>query len=420
MKKFRDKRVAILAILLVAVILRVGLNIAKEKAFSRGVFPLPKGVYRLKNSDGVWYNETARAFLNGEGIMSLDQKVLGEHNFYAWNDLKKVEGSYYAHKAVAPLYPLFLALCYSIGGFNIFSYFVPQLILGSLTCAFIYLLAEEIFNRKIALLAGLAVAFYPDLIFWVRCVRVETLFIFFLALGFLFLIKGNTQGDILFVFIGAVAFGLACLTRITFIPFVPILFFWQAIFFKNDGKRNIKAAFLMSLLIVLMLFPWCMRNFLVFGKFTPFSDEVYAFLVKPHSISTIESEHYYLQTHSLLLRLAGFIKDNPGKYFIGFLKNFAAFWSPITPFMRPLAKVYKFLTWILVFPVAFFGMIASRRRWERSGILIIFIFYYALLHAASFVDRGLVYRYPIQPFLCVFAAYGFWVICKEIVRKKHI
>jgi len=420
MKRFCNRRITIFIIFFVAVILRIGLNIVKEEVFFRRTFLLSKDAYRVKSSDGVWYSETARAFLNGKGIMSLSQDVLKKRNFYAWNDLKKVEGSYYAHKAVAPLYPLFLALCYCIGGFNTFSYFIPQLILGSLTCVLIYLLAEEIFNRKVALLAGFAATFYPDLIFWVNFVRVETLFIFFLVLGFLFLAKANSQGNIFFVFISSVVFGLACLTRITFIPFIPILFFWQAIFFKNGNKRNIKAAFLIVLLIVLMLFPWCMRNFLVFGKFTPFSDEVYTFLVKPDSLSMIESERYYLRANSLPLRLAGLIKDNPGEYLMSFFKNFVAFWSPVTPFMQPLAKVYKFLTWVLVFPLAFFGIVVSRRKWEKSGILIVFIFYHALLHAASFVDGGLVYRYPIQPFLCIFAAYGFWVIYKEIVRRKHI
>ena len=121
---------------------------------------------------------------------------------------------------------------------------------------------------------------------------------------------------------------------------------------------------------------------------------------------------------SLISKLVLFIKNNPREYGYFFIKHLIRFWSPLTAPMMTGAKLYKSLTWVLIFPLAFWGMFISRRFWNKAGLLIAFIFCYSLLHAASYVDTGLVYRYPIQPFLCIFAAYGLWRIYHRVKINK--
>jgi 4-amino-4-deoxy-L-arabinose transferase-like glycosyltransferase len=309
-------------------------------------------------------------------------------------------------------------MCYYVGGFNTLSYLIPQLILSALTCVFIYLLAKCIFDERVAFIAGIAAALYPDLIFWAYKIRVETFFIFLLTAGFLFLVSGNVYKKLHLVCAGGVFFGLACLTRITLIPFIPALFIWEMIFYGSDWRENFKAAIFTVLIITLLLFPWCMRNFVVFGEFTPFTSETKAVLLgaeKPESYA--ECYRYSKLYKSATLRTAMFIKDNIGEYMVLSARRYFKFWSPCTFKMKKLAQIYKSLIWIILFPAAFYGMISSMKRWNAAGLLIVFILYYSLLHAGSFVDDGLVYRYPIQPFICIFAAHGFITLSSKICNN---
>ena len=119
------------------------------------------------------------------------------------------------------------------------------------------------------------------------------------------------------------------------------------------------------------------------------------------------------------LWLKGIFRD-PGHFLLKSGQRLLQYLSPFTDAMRDQAKLYKLITWIIVFPMSFVGISVSiRRNWRGSGLLILFIFYYVLLHSLSYVDDGLVYRYPIQPFLCIFAAYGYWFFYQKST-KRHI
>lgn len=415
----------LLIIFIVAMVLRVGLNVARQELFFHKPFLL-SDILEDKfddrtRCDSLWYNFAAKGFLAGRGILSIPVDIVDWKNekvglnFMKW---KVIDGKYVIHKYIPPLYPLFLAFCYFIGGFNTLAYFIPQLILSSLTCVLIYLITSELFNKMVTLFAGFLVAFNLDLIFWASFVRTETLFIFLLALHFLLLIKGNSRRNFLLIYLSAVIFGLACLTRITLIPFLPILFFWQVCFFSKNRKESFKVALLMVLIIAAVLLPWGLRNYIVFGEFNIFSEEsgiLVQSVANGEQYKDIAINKEYDSNNSLILKILVFIKDNFKVYLISCWHRFVLFWSPFTYAMRPLAKVYKGLSWFMLFPAAFWGMIISRNKGKRgTGLIIIFIFYHALLHTASFVDLGLVYRYPIQPFLCIFAAYTFYELYKRI------
>lgn len=412
---FKNEKNILIVIFLVAFFLRIGGNIITQKVFFHEPFLFfGNNFHESLVNDEVWYDLSAMGFINGKGL-SLDFKKIFVEKAAAWIEIKPIDGIYSAHKAVPPLYPLFLALCYFIGGENTLSYFIPQVILSSLTCLLIFLLAKEIFNTKAAILAGFASALYPDLILWTHKVHSENLFNFLLVLGFLLILRGNIKNNIFLISIGAVSFGLASLTRIVFLPFIPFLVIWQALFFrKKDANRKPLIAILVLFIIILIILPWCMRNFIVFGKFTPISDDAYTFLMPTdHSNDTSNVEHYFKLNNSFVSRGIGFIKDHPKEYVLSSLRRFIIFWSPYTKQMKKIAKVYKTITWVIIFPLALWGLFLGSKNWNKTGLMIIFILFYSLIHAASFVDSGLLYRYPIQPFLCIFASYAFWSVIKK-------
>ena len=432
-KKIRLKRnIILLVIFMVAMVLRMGLNVARQEIFFKTPFLLSGDQFlkgRLQSddrlaSDAAMYIYSAKGFLNGKGIVGMNREAGPlptqdyKKPFSGYIDIEKVDEDHYVHKQVPPLYPLFLSICFLIGGFNTLAYFIPQLILSCLTCLLIYLISEQIFNKTVALLAGFAVAFYPDLIFWSSFARTETLFIFLFVLGFLLLIKGNSLKNLPLIYTSAVVFGLACLTRVTFTPFLIILLFWLLHSFSKRKREGLKVVFLFGLIVFAVLLPWGIRNYVLFGEFTVLSEEsgiLIGTTENKEQYSEVEINRGYNSHASLFLKIPVFIKDNFKVYLKSCWRRFLIFWSPFTKGMKPLAKVYKGITWLIIFPAAFCGMIISRKkRSYESSLIIIFIIYHSLLHTASFADLGLIYRYPIQPFLCIFAAYTFCEIYRSI------
>ncbi len=422
LKIFKTKTFVLLLLFFVALTLRFSLNIARQELLFHKPFfsPIDHSDDRTA-SDAVWYITAAKAFLNGKGILSMDRRVVSwdpQNYFYNSGAWKQIDDNYFAHKFVPPLYPLFLAFCFYIGGFHLFAYFIPQIILSSLTCVFIYLISEEIFNKTAAFFAGLSMAFYPDLIFWASFARTETLFMFFLAFGFLLLLKGNSQKNLFLIYSSAIIFGLAFLTRVTLTIFLPILILWQAFSFSNDRKESLKVAILMALIISIIILPWGIRNYTVFGKFTVLSDEsglLTDSIENGERFKDVLINKGYTAYDGTVLKTFVFIKDNPKLFLTSCGPRFLTFWSPFTDAMKPLAKLYKGITWLIIIPAAFWGMIITQKKWKKgTEIIVIFIFCHASLHILSFVDFGLVYRYPIQPFLCIFAGYTFYQIFKHL------
>jgi len=407
----------LIIIFLAAVALRVVGNAAREKLlFSKPLLLSSDAYYNTMRNDARWYDAAARGILQGRGVISMEEKREPADSLPAWFDIKRIGDSYYLHRLNPPLYPLFLALCYLIAGANTLAYFIPQVIISSLTCVLIFLLVREFSDQRPALLAGLMVAFYPDLIFWSYQVLTETLFIFLLALGFLLLLKGNRKDSMPLVVACGAVFGMASLTRVTFIPFIPILFLWQA-FFTEGGKRKAFArAFVIIVMIGLILLPWALRNYAAFGKFTALTEEAGIVLFVDREDFSV-SDVYYTGDRSHAAATLVYIRDHIGEYSATFFRQLATFWGPFTGAMRDSAKLYKGLTWLLVFPLSFLGMVLLWIRKRTARILVVFVIYYSLLHAASYVDKALIYRYPIQPFLCIFAAYGFWMIYDRFFQK---
>ncbi len=91
--------------------------------------------------DSKVYDETARAFVKGQGMGS---------NFF-WQPF---------------FYQFFLSVVYFFRDCSIVYAKVIQVMLGALTCALTYRLGEKIFGRQIGIIAGLITAFYGPMFFY--------------------------------------------------------------------------------------------------------------------------------------------------------------------------------------------------------------------------------------------------------------
>ncbi|MCX5701707.1 MAG: glycosyltransferase family 39 protein, partial [Candidatus Omnitrophica bacterium] len=106
-----------------------------------------------------------------------------------------------------PLYAYFLAFLFQLFGENILLIYSLQFILGALNCIFIYIIAREIFDRRIGFVAGLLCAWYGLFVFYEGLLIYTGLSLFLNSLLFLFIlnIKDNPGRKNLFwigIFLG--------------------------------------------------------------------------------------------------------------------------------------------------------------------------------------------------------------------------
>jgi len=162
-----------------------------------------------------------------------------------------------------PLYPLFLSGVYFIFGHNYDAVRLIQIILFALTAVLVFLFSKKLFNRRIAVYAGLLAAlFYPLANYSGRLYR-EVLFAFLSVLLIYCLSQIYfSQRKKWFVFSG-IALGLMMLTNAVtyFLPLVitgNFLIIYRKRFFSKQMLVSF-SLFILSLIIVFS--PWLIRNY---------------------------------------------------------------------------------------------------------------------------------------------------------------
>lgn len=124
-----------------------------------------------------------------------------------------------------PLYPLFVAACYAVGGIVVLQ--VAQIALGAATASLVALLSKRLYaSRQSVWAAGIISAFYPWFLPFVGGLASETLFSFLAVAAFLLVrasADGPTSGRILG---GGIALGIASLARSNILVCAPFLALW--------------------------------------------------------------------------------------------------------------------------------------------------------------------------------------------------
>ncbi len=188
---------------------------------------------------------------------------------------------------MSPLYPYFLAGLYRLFGRDLLIVRIVQSLVGAGSATLVYLLALDLFDKRVAMIAGLLTACYGALIFYDGSVVMTPLLVFLNIAALTVLVKADGRGSgVLFVLSGALL-GLAGIGRAAALLFVPLALWWIAfgpprgvaapaatggngmvrgVWWKGGGFRN-AALFLAGVLILLA--PVTIRNMVVSGEFIP-------------------------------------------------------------------------------------------------------------------------------------------------------
>ena len=160
-----------------------------------------------------------------------------------------------------PLYPMFMAAIWRVAGaHNVAAVRVAQLALVALTLWLVYRVATQAFDRGTALLAALALACYPSLLFSGVLLLTETLFTALVA-AFLYACVALMLRPSSPAALGAgVTLGAAALTRSVLWPFPLVLVPFLAFTLRVGGRERLKLCGLVLAGFALVVAPWSIRN----------------------------------------------------------------------------------------------------------------------------------------------------------------
>jgi 4-amino-4-deoxy-L-arabinose transferase-like glycosyltransferase len=206
-----------------------------------------------------WIGSDAKDFIN------IANNLLHGHGFS-----RAYEAPFIPDASRTPLYPLFLAGVYSLFG-TYFAAIVIQAVLSSaLPVLFVRIAKLYTARRSLLIIGGLVVALELHVLYYTTFYASEALSIPLLTWGlyeFLLLLRHETYRS---VRVGAVAvlFALATLARpiTVYLPLAVLpLFAWRG-YVRHKIVSNLKVFAVLTVLFFIVLSPWVIRNYTIFGK----------------------------------------------------------------------------------------------------------------------------------------------------------
>jgi 4-amino-4-deoxy-L-arabinose transferase-like glycosyltransferase len=367
-------------------------------------------------------------------------------------NLLEGRGFYYDHFQTryyggeAPGYSILCYLTYRIFGHHQVLVLLAQILAASFLALPVFLIARRIFNERIAILAAFLAAFHPPMIIY-SATKLHTMpvysLLFALLIWSLLLLKDSSS--LKHVFFAGIVAGLTVLFRVTTVLLLFLGLIWCYAFSVQESKRKLRSTAVILAILFLMLLPWGIRNYKVFGRplllqtnkweslyygNAPASDgslygawgvpiEKMPDQFPPEIFKMNEiGQGEYLKKMTLDL-----FRSNP-KAFIGrvFRKMFY-FWyfSPYQGSLYPASwmRWYKAYYLLIFFP-AVYSIVYNlffRRGGGRADILLVVLFLLAIMcaHSLYFVESR--HRWSVEPLLLIFTANGFFML-KDILFKR--
>ncbi|UCC45083.1 MAG: glycosyltransferase family 39 protein, partial [Candidatus Zixiibacteriota bacterium] len=181
------------------------------------------------------------------------------------------EGAYFR----APLYPYFLAFLAWITSGSILASKILQVLLSGGTAWLLYRLAEHLFNRSTAIIAGRAYALYGTLVFYETMLLIPSLFLLLTIWGMYRVVIHRDSASWRTWLITGIIFGLAALSRPNILLVIPFLLLWMYLA-TSPGTRwlnRVRLPAVMAAGVLLIIAPVTLRNAIVTTDFILISSQ---------------------------------------------------------------------------------------------------------------------------------------------------
>ncbi len=328
-----------------------------------------------------------------------------------------------------PLYPYLIAGIFHIFGMysraSAFVLLTINSIFSALTCIPIFLIARRIFSEKVAVGSAWTWALLPYVISWcVRLVWETSVSAFLLAVIFwLTLTLEESDGLKRWLWFGAL-WAIAALNSVVLLSFLPASGLWAWYRRAKRGKPSLAGVALASMIFVVCIAPWLIRNYRTLGKFIFIRDNFGAELRLGNGNgadgSWMEYLHptqdlYALRQYAAMGELAyidmrkrqalNYIRADYPRFVGLCLKRFVYFWGgpPRLAQIWWLAEVKNSL--FLASSVLMFWGLGRALRRRKPGAWLLFwliLSYPAIFYVVFSMTR---YRRPIEPEITILGVY---------------
>jgi len=324
-----------------------------------------------------------------------------------------------------PLYPYLIGAVFKV--FGIYTHASAWVLLSinsvfaTLTCIPIFWIAYRTFGERVAKWSAYGWALCPYVWYWSVHWIWDTTFTP-LVLACLFLLALDLQewpglrGWVLF---GAL-YGIGALANPTMLAFLPFcgLWIWRQRY--RRGLPSLAGVALSSVVFFLVLTPWVLRNYEVFGRFVflrddfglqvrlgngPYADGMLMAYLQPN-LCRPELEKFQrmgeLAYADSCKRLAfDWIREHPARFAVISLKRFFYYWNGVPRETSSVAPVdFRTSAFLASSVLALWGVVRMLRQkrpgaWLFAGLVLTYpsVYYFVFPHAR--------YRHPIEPELII-------------------
>lgn len=348
----------------------------------------------------------------------------------------------------SPLYAYFLGIIYRFLTTSLFAVRLLQAIIGSGSCVLVFLIARRLFDRRVALLAGILAAGFAPFIYYDAMIMKTVLSIFFAALGLLLALRALDSGRYRAWLGCGAAWGAAALVRENYLLFAAAFAVWYFLRYMTDNQVKLKPMWFFLAGLFLIILPVTIRNAAVGGDFALVTSqggqnfyignnpanrtgayEVPDFVVANPYWEEKSFREFAEKTQGRKLgagevsafyrkQALDWFSENPGSGFallgkksLLFFNNYEVADNQSIYFMERYSSLLwmNFLRFGLIAPLGILGLVLLWRR--RAELAPLYIF--AIVYAASVIPFFIFgrYRLPVILPLLPCAAFGiFWII----------
>jgi 4-amino-4-deoxy-L-arabinose transferase-like glycosyltransferase len=341
-----------------------------------------------------------------------------------------------------PLYPYILAGVFKM--FGVYSALSAWVILtfnsifASLTCWTLYRIAERMYGVSVARATAWTWAVFPYAMYWpVRVVWETSLTAFLLSLALLLTLQmaDEPPRPRMWILFGLL-WGVIALTNTAVLSMLPFCLLWLLYQLPRRPQQLVGAA-LCVLTAALVVSPWLLRNYGVFGKFIFVRDnlplEMYEanndqsaglWTRNEHPGNNPEAMRRFQELGELGFmaekqqEVRQFIREHPGRFIRFTLERSVYFW--IAPPQAAILAGYDLMisrhtNFLLAAVFAFAGLwLTIRNRTRGAFLLACFLLIYPFPYYLVMPFPR--YKHPIEPEMIMLIVYLFWEARKIQLR----
>jgi len=173
----------------------------------------------------------------------------------------------------APLYPLFVAGLYRIGGPDPARVRAAQAVLGALVPVAVLSLGLACFRPRVAWLAAAVVACYPAFVAYTGLVLTETLACLLVSVVALAAVRAASTRSLAWSALLGMALGLTALCRAELAAVALAMGLATLALPAGSWGARLARAAAMGVCFLLVLLPWTIRNYRTLGAFVPLTTD---------------------------------------------------------------------------------------------------------------------------------------------------